>query len=187
MIESFDRPLQRRRKPKDSRIVLNRNDKCLVIYIPPIGMGNDNVTAWRVTSFFFSSFLLGGLFYALCLSGGNLESLDIGFYVLAPFSVAFFQYTLKRYLFQIAGHICIEIEPENFRLHWYCFAFHRQVNGKTRNIKEIKLVYHNDTQFPSRIAFVMRDKNITHHFGLMLREAEKKWLVAELSDFLQLT
>lgn len=179
--------VQRRQKPKGSRVVLNRNDKCLVMYIPPIGMGDDNVTALRGTSFFFSLFLLGALSYALWSSvkAGNLESLELGFYVLAPFSVAFFQYTLKRYLFQIAGHICIEIEPENFRLHWYCFGFHRQVNGKTRKIKEIKLAYHNDIQFPSRIAFVMKDKNITHHFGLMLREVEKKWLVAELSDFLE--
>jgi hypothetical protein len=179
--------VQRQQKPKGSRIVLNRNDNCLVIYIPPIGMGHDDVTAWRGTSFFFSLFLLGGLFYALWLSKGNLESLGLGFYVLAPFSVGFFQYTLKRYLFQIAGHICIEIDLENFQLHWYCFGFYRQVKGKTANIKDIKLAYHNGTELPSRIAFVMKDKNITHHFGLMLREVEKKWLVAELSDFLKLT
>lgn len=53
MIESFDRPLQRRRKPKGSRIVLNRNDKCLVMYIPPIGMPGDDLTRLRANSFFF--------------------------------------------------------------------------------------------------------------------------------------
>ncbi|MGB7415396.1 MAG: serine/threonine-protein kinase [Thermosynechococcaceae cyanobacterium] len=98
---------------------------------------------------------------------------------------------ILRTFFGAFGFTSLNIKKDDFQLKWSLFFLSDSVSGKTPNISEIALSYEADSRKaeigpPNSSRCVISDGDLKHYFGLFLSEQERKWLVREISTYLNI-
>lgn len=176
--DEINSSLKKHCKPSGSRIRLKQTPGKLVLEIPPMGWQFDNVS---------------GLGFALIWSGflflWTSSSIAVGTNLFFPlFSIPFWIIglgMLGNYLFSLAGCTRLEIDRENFRLQWQLLGFSHQVKGRTVDIKQVEIDISNYRINDRPIVTCKIIEEVRNHrFGSWLAQAEKEWLIEEITNFL---
>ena len=168
-----------KRQPAGSKIMLKKTAYKLIVEIPPSGLRVEMIPMGC-----FSIFWLGFVFI------WTLGAIAMGAPFFFPlFSIPFWMvgFTMVGGLFySVAGHNYLEIDREKFCLQWKCLWFRRTVEGNTADLTKLQIKNSN---------FKINDRPVinceliegvrSHHFGSMLTQVEKEWLMAEVNDFLR--
>ncbi len=175
---------QKFRQPKDSPIKLTHTDGQLVVDIPPVWL--------RTTeSQFFALLCLiwnGILFFFYWVIRESRFPLD-SYYESAP--IFLFLFTVIGlsmpvfFLCWTTKHIRLEIDRENFNLKGFRSSFTRKLNQQTKDINQVKLSYIGSRLKNNPLTFcTIQVQSRNYEFGFLLTQEEKKWLVSEITDFL---
>ncbi len=162
-------------RPSGSRIQLQRTRSHLTLDIPPAGLQGS------ITMLMFCIFWNG---FTLLLTGMTIVTLSPLSFVLLYFWI-FSLWLSADLLGNIAGRTRLEIHPQTFRLQRQLFKLRIQVQGKTKNLSKVErqTTYTKNHQ-PVGIC-TLNEGVRTHKFGSMLSNLEQKWVVQELTTFLE--
>ena len=174
--------VQRYPKPKDSPIRLTNDGKQLVIKIPPAGLSSKQSQIFGLIALIWNGSLLLLVWLVITLS-----------LFLKPSNLVFFGvfvliglWMLQKFLYSALSITRLEINPENFQLErWLLGSCYQKVRENRSDINLVKL-----TDLGWRLnkkpvtVCVLRSKLRQHRFGTFLTEAEKEWLVGEITGFL---
>jgi len=155
--------LQLRPPPENSRIILKRSDRRLVLNIPPVGLRNNKY--WAYFSILWNVLLLGLTFAVF------FEAISLGdrllFLVLLILPEWVVGVLLLRWLsWAIAGRVEVEIDRDTARIRWECLGVSHTVREPISGLvaSEIGLG--------------------KHAFAYGFSWEERDWLRSELSVFL---
>lgn len=162
------------KKPKGSRVKIQRTSRSLVVDIPPKGFQSDDLFLW-----FFTIFWNGMIIPAL---SHNILALFSPFILFVIMGGVLFYYLL----WVTFSKTQIKIDHKDFMVHKKLFFKNWIVQGKTTDLNKI-LINDTGTRINNKavINCVLYEGIIKHQFGSLLEQQEKEWLVAEISDFLQ--
>lgn len=175
IISSPDSSIQSvHKKPKGSRVKIQKTSKSLVVDIPPAGFRSQDLFLW-IFNVLWNGFLL------LVFISGGIQVLfsPVIFHVIVGVVMLGFL------LWTSASKTRIQIDTNEFSVSWKCLLFSRKSQGKTADLDKISI---NETGITSNRNPVMNcalfEGIKKHQFGSLLVREEQEWLVAEISDFL---
>ncbi|CAD5958415.1 Serine/threonine-protein kinase PrkC [Planktothrix tepida] len=163
------------KKPKGSRVKIQKTSRSLVVDIPPRGFQSDDLFLWFFTIFWNVTLLFPAL-------SNNIVILFSPFIIFVIIGAV-----LIYYLLWISfSKTLIKIDQKNFIVHKKLFFKNWISQGKITDLDQI-LIHDTGTRINSKpvINCVLYEGIIKHQFGSLLEEQEQEWLVAEISDFLQ--
>lgn len=178
--------LQRLRKPKDSPIALTKTDDSIIADIPPVWLRSAYSQIFALVCGIWNLFT--PLMIWVILEFGYPEHWNfIIFANLAIFAILFGLLMLLRLLLSSVGsRTKIKIDRNNL---WFQYSFYswrsKEIIKYQSDINQVKLSWI-DLPYNKKITFcVIRDRLRKHRFGLFLTQAEKEWLVWEITTFLE--
>ena len=174
---STQKPLQ----PKHTPIKLTKTEELLVVDIPPVWFrskpsqyfGLATVTLNSLTWPIWSDIFLGylnytfpfGLFWIL------LGSWGLGSLIGYPLSVT--------------SRTKLEIDLENFKIQKWCGGLLYKYQGRTEEIKQVKLSSMALPLYGKKIVLDLPNKWQSYSIGNFLTEPEKEWLLWEIRNFIE--
>ena len=184
-------------KPAGSRVTCKKTPRSLIINIPPKGFLESIISlVYYYTPNFITVFLFFGISCALPLIFDNYSIFSNTFvsgfllllFIMCVFSLVaiVISFPVKLWSLVSKSKIQIQIDKNEFFIHWKFLVYSRKIRGKTADIYKIGLNYINNEVVDRKIkscSLFVGVKN--YEFGFSLKPVENEWLVAEISDFLQ--
>ncbi|BBD53877.1 serine/threonine protein kinase [Planktothrix agardhii NIES-204] len=163
------------KKPKGSRVKIQKTSRSLVVDIPPAGFRVDYLFLWFFTIFW------NGMILLPVLSNGILFLFSPIILFVIVGAVSFYYLIWASF-----SKTQIKIDQKEFIIHKKLFFKIWISQGKTADLDKI-LINNTGTTINEKpvINCILYEGIIKHQFGSLLEQQEKEWLVAEISDFLQ--
>jgi serine/threonine protein kinase len=169
------------RKPKHSPLVLTRTESRLLIEIPPVGLRTNQSQLFTLLSLIWNG--ISGLILWIIREFHKAGAINLENPLAWIFLVIFWSIGILLLRDSLRGSLChikLEINPENLRIQesspiW----FFKEVKEYRSDIKQLTV----KTGWFNQIT-MCRGKVPYYRFGLFLTQAEKKWLVWEMRNFL---
>ncbi len=163
------------KKPKGSRVQIQRTSRSLMIDIPPAGFRSQDLFLW-----IFAAGWNGFLLIFLLSAGIQLFFSPAIIHILVGLGL------ITYLLWHSRSQVQINIETNRFSVHRKCLFYHRQSQGETADLEKVEIhhtgITSNDEPVMNCALFEGVKK---HQFGSLLVREEQEWLVAEMNDFLQ--
>ena len=183
-------------QPRGSRVVLQKTGDRLVADIPPTGLlwyhflGLPCIIIYLIFCFWASSNIIG--YRDLIESMNNTPGLMTSFIYLGLFHSAIILGVIgSDVVGRLALHTHLEIDRQIFKIEWICLGFRRQFRGKVANLQDVlvadRKTYSSNQNQQNIQSCVLVEGVRKHRFGSHLKIKEKRWLVAELAEFLRLS
>lgn len=174
---------QRLSQPEDSPISLRRTGKRLVIEIPPVGLRTKSSQNLALINLICNGLLAFTVWLLVDLSLFIQPSNLLAFGVYGLFCL----WILTKFLYGTLSRTKLEIDSSTLRLQkWLLGSLYQNSYGCTPDIYAAKL---GGVSLPLKIKSftfcVLRSKRLNYEFGGFLTQAEKEWLMEEISIFLE--
>jgi serine/threonine protein kinase len=171
------------RRPSSSRVILKKSDQRLSIYIPPPRTLTELATVMGLWG------VVGSLLFFMYI---NLIIFMIYLVIILDYQNWFFIFTvfpleilvIVAFLWQLWYHRFIEINRRNFRIQSRLFNRNiSTIQGKTADIVKVELYSYQVKHWVETCVAIWQ--GVQKHTLEQLDIHEKRWLVAEISDFLE--
>ncbi|PZO36245.1 MAG: serine/threonine protein kinase [Pseudanabaena frigida] len=162
-------------KPLGSRIELKKTDVALEIDIPPAGWRGEGVSL-LLFAIFWNGFLL--FWTSLAFRAGFFALFSIPFWVVG-IGIAYTSLSI------VFGKVRLVIGDRTFRIDWDILGVNRQVNGKTKDLRQVEMKSSYEVNNQPVMRLCLNQGVYSHKFGDGLSRVEKEWLLQEINDFLE--
>lgn len=176
-------------QPVKSRISLTRANNSLKIKIPHCGIQGEilgrNLYFGLISVLILVVVWIGSIIFFLIGFAADSWILETVFFLsFIPFWKVSFT-PLGLFLYGLLGYTEIEIDSENFKISKTMFKLGKSTRGKTKNLTKIEQALTSYDMRGEEIFYcTFYEKKQTINFGAMIRLDEQKWLIEEISDFL---
>ena len=174
--------------PHNTPITLISEENLLIIDIPPVGFRSEQSQLFALIPGFGNGILL--LMLWMMLATANTTAVTVTIHPLtAPLLIIFLLFGVGLtivFLINAFGQVRLEINQHNFQIKYSISGiFYSISKGKNKDINQVKLSNIGLTiNKKPMTTLVLRDKFKKYNFGLFLPEAEKEWLIEEITYFL---
>lgn len=174
-----------RKQPKGSKIQINKTKSHLTVEIPPTGF-RGNTLGIGLFALFCEGFAF--VIFASVFTSMLKGSIPSVIFLLAglPLGIAGIG-LITTVLFAVAGHIYLDIGPQQFQLLWtlnFCGIRYRK-SGPTAALAGVNLTPAYQRNGRSVQSCTLIEGTRTHQFGTRLSLREQEWLVQTICDFLK--
>lgn len=173
-------------RPANSPIILVKDEKKLVIKIPPVGLRSDCSRIFAMIPLVWNGILLLMIWTISALSGYVVTR--TGWYFVGAYGLLGIG-MLGTFLLTAFSRTKLEINRNNFQLQrWFFGLRYYKVDRQTQDISQLELKEIGLSMKKTPITVITLNSRLRHYrFGSFLTEPEKEWLVAEVNKWLSHT